>query len=167
MTGGGSGDDLGYALLYTGDNGNEPIYVCQYANGGTHDNSNSLKHSITLMDSSGNQTFNDVTLNNISGGKLKDYTKIEYSEENIISNQSTITEAIEILESTVESNEIVTANALVDLNSRLLELKDNEIDTTQLENTNYFSSCKNITNIVKVIDTKLHELQQALTLKSK
>lgn len=167
MTGGGSGDDLGYALLYTGDNGNEPIYVCQYANGGTHDNSNSLKHSITLMDSSGNQTFNDVTLNNISGGKLKDYTKIEYSEENIISNQSTITEAIEILESTVESNEIVTANALVDLNSRLLELKDNEIDTTQLENTNYFSSCKNITDIVKVIDTKLHELQQALTLKSK
>jgi nicotinate-nucleotide pyrophosphorylase len=79
------------------------------------------------MDSSGNQTFNDVTLNNISGGKLKDYTKIEYSEENIISNQSTITEAIEILESTVESNEIVTANALVDLNSRLLELKDNEM----------------------------------------
>ena len=167
MTGGGVREDLGYALLYTEDNGNDPIYVCQYANGGTHDNSNSLKHSITLMNSSGNQKFNDVTLNNISGGKLKDYTKIEYSEENIISNQSTITEAIEILESTVESNEIVTANALVDFKSRLLELKDNEIDTTQLENTNYFSSCKNITDIVKVIDTKLHELQQALTLKSK
>ena len=47
--------DAGAMYIETGDNGNEPIYVRQLST------SSVATHSITLMDGSGNQTFNAVT----------------------------------------------------------------------------------------------------------
>ena len=50
--------------IATSDDYNEPIYVRQYK----YANSNhfsSVGHQITLMDSSGNQTFNTVTATNL------------------------------------------------------------------------------------------------------
>ena len=57
-------DDNGYLELYTKDNGTEPIYFRQY------NTSNTISHSITLMDGNGNQTFNDVSTNNITANNI-------------------------------------------------------------------------------------------------
>lgn len=47
----------GYLDIATGDNGSEPIYCKQY------NVSNNVAHKITLMDASGNQSFNAITAN--------------------------------------------------------------------------------------------------------
>ena len=49
---GGESNDNGYLEIYTGDNGNEPIYLKQYS----YDSSVAI-HSATLLDSNGNTSF--------------------------------------------------------------------------------------------------------------
>lgn len=73
---GGTATNAGYVELATADDGNEPIYVRQYT--GVF---STLAHSITLMDGSGNQTFNTVTAAALkkSGGTSSQFLKADGS----------------------------------------------------------------------------------------
>lgn len=57
----GGGSTQPYVVLYSGDDGIEPIYVAQY-----NSSTPGWSKQITLMDNGGNQIFNDVTANKIS-----------------------------------------------------------------------------------------------------
>lgn len=77
VMGGATASNAGFLEIATSDDGNEPIYVRQFNNGvfGT------LVHSITLMDGSGNQTFNTVTAAALkkSGGTSSQFLKADGS----------------------------------------------------------------------------------------
>lgn len=77
VMGGATASNAGFLEIATSDDGNEPIYVRQFNKGvfGT------LVHSITLMDGSGNQTFNTVTAAALkkSGGTSSQFLKADGS----------------------------------------------------------------------------------------
>lgn len=53
----GGSSDNGFLVLTSGDNGTEPIYAAQTEDGSAYN----IAHLITLMDTTGNQKFNQVT----------------------------------------------------------------------------------------------------------
>ena len=70
---GATANDDGFMEIATNDNGNEPIYVRQY-NG----SSNTLKNSLTLLDSSGNTTIpGSLYFSNASKQNIVDTTSAQ------------------------------------------------------------------------------------------
>lgn len=68
---GGGSSDAGYLEIATSDNGNEPIYVRQYLNGGSSNHYKTVTHQITLLDADGNTTFTgNIIVNNSIGGTV-------------------------------------------------------------------------------------------------
>ena len=68
-------DNDGRLEIATSDNGNEPIYVRQYAS--ANGNWTNMAHEITLMDASGNQVFNTVTATNIKADNEERLAAVE------------------------------------------------------------------------------------------
>lgn len=63
--------DQGYMEIGTHDNGNEAIKISQYS----YDSDATLKHQIYLMDSNGNQLFNDVSAKKVYNAVWNDYAE--------------------------------------------------------------------------------------------
>ena len=101
IIGASTGEDRGYLELATSDNGNEPIYVRQYANSGTSFDSTKLKRTLTLLDGSGN-TFLPGNLHVVNSLWLNE------SDSHITWNQGTTWQRVAITDaSTNDENTFI------------------------------------------------------------
>jgi hypothetical protein len=86
---GGTGTDQGYVSFETGDGGNEPIYFRQY-NGAT------IQNEVTLLDSTGNSIFENITANNFVGN-LRVTTPTVFTNTSIVSGTMASTDGFRLV----------------------------------------------------------------------
>lgn len=182
--------DSGFTVLATGDNGVEPLYVAQYGGYQNSGSSKLINSLITLMDNDGNQKFNKVTatgflisektttdLLNAGGGTtsisnlagqatLSGFSESTESNENLeIETTDTINQGFGKLQKAIKDNELTIAQALNAFKDNV-GLLDLNASLPDMSSTHYMTNATTIVECLQALDSKLYEVEQALTLKT-